>query len=301
MPKYAAFLRAINIGGRRITNDELRTTFEGLGFNEVAVWRASGNVIFAAGARSPGSTSLFNLAYYSVSEFRAACEASRAERTPDLPVHGPRRLHRAHRRAGRRERGGGGHPLLLARARPAARPLRRGDQDDWRRDDGPLRRAPPRDRARAADLPRAGRGRRLPTGADRSSHGLGRLARRRLVRQRRERCLAPVLGGGRRRRARERRHPRGRRGCPLDGVRGASAPLRQERPRTCGRTLRLREAVLSLRPAVATEARQARRPRVGSRRLAAALGGDRLMPRRTRNEKQAHTREGLTPSAATVF
>jgi len=57
MPKYAAFLRAINIGGRRITNDELRTTFEGLGFNEVAVWRASGNVIFEAGARSPARLS----------------------------------------------------------------------------------------------------------------------------------------------------------------------------------------------------------------------------------------------------
>jgi len=52
MPKYAAFLRAINIGGRRITNDDLRTGFERLGFSEVAVWRASGNVIFETDARS---------------------------------------------------------------------------------------------------------------------------------------------------------------------------------------------------------------------------------------------------------
>ena len=52
MPKHAAFLRAINIGGRRITNDDLRTSFEAIGFNEVSVWRASGNVIFAAGGRS---------------------------------------------------------------------------------------------------------------------------------------------------------------------------------------------------------------------------------------------------------
>jgi uncharacterized protein (DUF1697 family) len=53
MPKYAAFLRAINIGGRRITNDDLRTSFERLGFGAVAVWRASGNVIFEDEARSP--------------------------------------------------------------------------------------------------------------------------------------------------------------------------------------------------------------------------------------------------------
>src|SRR5438105_3097773 len=52
MPKYAAFLRAINIGGRRITNDDLRTSLAAIGFNEGSVWRASGNVIFAAGGRS---------------------------------------------------------------------------------------------------------------------------------------------------------------------------------------------------------------------------------------------------------
>jgi len=48
MSKYAAFLRGINVGGHRITSDELRSRFEAIGFRDVATFRASGNVIFAA-------------------------------------------------------------------------------------------------------------------------------------------------------------------------------------------------------------------------------------------------------------
>jgi uncharacterized protein (DUF1697 family) len=48
MSKYAAFLRGINVGGHRITSDELRSRFEAIGFGDVATFRASGNVIFAA-------------------------------------------------------------------------------------------------------------------------------------------------------------------------------------------------------------------------------------------------------------
>jgi uncharacterized protein (DUF1697 family) len=48
MERYAAFLRGINLGGRRITNDELRQRFEQLGLADVACFRASGNVIFGA-------------------------------------------------------------------------------------------------------------------------------------------------------------------------------------------------------------------------------------------------------------
>jgi uncharacterized protein (DUF1697 family) len=48
VPRYAAFLRAINIGGRRITNTDLRAPFEAMGLREVGVFRASGNVIFDA-------------------------------------------------------------------------------------------------------------------------------------------------------------------------------------------------------------------------------------------------------------
>jgi uncharacterized protein (DUF1697 family) len=49
MPRYAAFLRGINLGGRRLTNERLRGCFEQLGLDEVATFRASGNVIFGAG------------------------------------------------------------------------------------------------------------------------------------------------------------------------------------------------------------------------------------------------------------
>lgn len=45
MERYVAFLRGMNLGGRRIKNDELRREFEVLGFADVACFRASGNVI----------------------------------------------------------------------------------------------------------------------------------------------------------------------------------------------------------------------------------------------------------------
>lgn len=48
MQRYVAFLRGMNLGGRRIKNEELRNEFEVLGFSEVACFRASGNVIFTA-------------------------------------------------------------------------------------------------------------------------------------------------------------------------------------------------------------------------------------------------------------
>jgi uncharacterized protein (DUF1697 family) len=54
MARYVAFLRAINIGGRRVTNDDLRACFETVGLDEVSTFRASGNVIFDA----PGGESV---------------------------------------------------------------------------------------------------------------------------------------------------------------------------------------------------------------------------------------------------
>lgn len=50
MPRYAAFLRAVNLGrNRRVGSADLRAGFEALGFEEVATFRSSGNVVFAAG------------------------------------------------------------------------------------------------------------------------------------------------------------------------------------------------------------------------------------------------------------
>ena len=48
MPRYVAFLRGMNLGGRRITNKDLQACFADLGFDGLATFRASGNVIFEA-------------------------------------------------------------------------------------------------------------------------------------------------------------------------------------------------------------------------------------------------------------
>jgi uncharacterized protein (DUF1697 family) len=46
MPRYAALLRAINVGGHTVRMDRLRTLFEELAFANVETFIASGNVIF---------------------------------------------------------------------------------------------------------------------------------------------------------------------------------------------------------------------------------------------------------------
>jgi uncharacterized protein (DUF1697 family) len=48
MSRRVAFLRGMNLGGRRLTNDDLRAAFERLDLDDVATFRASGNVIFEA-------------------------------------------------------------------------------------------------------------------------------------------------------------------------------------------------------------------------------------------------------------
>src|SRR5882757_11092418 len=44
--RYVAFLRGMNLGNRRIKNPELVAHFEAIGLEEVATFRASGNVVF---------------------------------------------------------------------------------------------------------------------------------------------------------------------------------------------------------------------------------------------------------------
>jgi len=48
MPRYVAFLRAINVGGRTVKMDPLARVFEEMGFAAVETYIASGNVIFAS-------------------------------------------------------------------------------------------------------------------------------------------------------------------------------------------------------------------------------------------------------------
>jgi uncharacterized protein (DUF1697 family) len=56
MRRCAAFLRGVNLGTRRrIKNEDLRRVFEELGFEDVATFRASGNVVFRAATGKEGA------------------------------------------------------------------------------------------------------------------------------------------------------------------------------------------------------------------------------------------------------
>lgn len=50
--RYYAFLRAINTGNRRLTNEQLLAPFRELGFTEVAAYQAAGNVTFRCADRA---------------------------------------------------------------------------------------------------------------------------------------------------------------------------------------------------------------------------------------------------------
>jgi uncharacterized protein (DUF1697 family) len=53
MARYAAFLRAVNLGAtRKAGSTQLRSLFDEMGFEDVATFRTSGNVVFDAGRES---------------------------------------------------------------------------------------------------------------------------------------------------------------------------------------------------------------------------------------------------------
>jgi len=52
VPRYVAFLRAINVGGHVVKMDTLRREFEALGFTDVETFIASGNVLFSSRAKA---------------------------------------------------------------------------------------------------------------------------------------------------------------------------------------------------------------------------------------------------------
>lgn len=47
MASWTAFLRGINVGGHRVRSEKLRAIIEDIGFEDVATFRASGNVVFS--------------------------------------------------------------------------------------------------------------------------------------------------------------------------------------------------------------------------------------------------------------
>jgi uncharacterized protein (DUF1697 family) len=52
MPRYVAFLRAINVGGRVVKMDRLRALFEEIGLSPCETFIASGNVLFNSPSKS---------------------------------------------------------------------------------------------------------------------------------------------------------------------------------------------------------------------------------------------------------
>jgi uncharacterized protein (DUF1697 family) len=48
MPRFVAFLRALNVGGRVVKMDALKKIFESMGFADVESFIASGNVVFSS-------------------------------------------------------------------------------------------------------------------------------------------------------------------------------------------------------------------------------------------------------------
>jgi uncharacterized protein (DUF1697 family) len=48
MPRFVAFLRALNVGGRVVKMDMLKKHFTAMGFSEVETFIASGNVVFSS-------------------------------------------------------------------------------------------------------------------------------------------------------------------------------------------------------------------------------------------------------------
>jgi len=55
MPRFIAFLRAINVGGHTVKMDHLRQLFESLGFSNVETFIASGNVVFRTASGNAGA------------------------------------------------------------------------------------------------------------------------------------------------------------------------------------------------------------------------------------------------------
>jgi uncharacterized protein (DUF1697 family) len=58
VPRYVALLRSVNVAGHgRIAMDELRASFDALGYTDVTTYIQTGNVLFSTGAKSQAGIS----------------------------------------------------------------------------------------------------------------------------------------------------------------------------------------------------------------------------------------------------
>lgn len=89
MPSHVAFLRGMNLGGRRIANEDLRAEFEALGFAEVACFRASGNVVFAASGSEAKLTNRIEMGLGEALGYEVPVFLRSAKELSALAAHGP--------------------------------------------------------------------------------------------------------------------------------------------------------------------------------------------------------------------
>jgi len=90
MPRYCAFLRAINVGRRRVKMDRLRRLFQEMGCTGVETLLASGNVVFSApnpqGLEERIEEALHGALGYEVTTFvRTLAEVAQIARYPPFP------------------------------------------------------------------------------------------------------------------------------------------------------------------------------------------------------------------------
>jgi uncharacterized protein (DUF1697 family) len=102
MPKYVAFLRAINVGGHIVKMDHLRSLFESLGFSNVETFIASGNVIFDSASKNTKALEkkiagcLQEIFGYQVATFvRSLAELKEVARNQPFPAAEPKTVNTA--------------------------------------------------------------------------------------------------------------------------------------------------------------------------------------------------------------
>jgi uncharacterized protein (DUF1697 family) len=98
MTRFAAFLRAVNVGGRIVKKEDLRRIFESIGLEQVETFLASGNVIFetprAAGLDGRIAKALAGGLGFEVPAFvRTLAEVSRIAASNPFPVDDGARLY----------------------------------------------------------------------------------------------------------------------------------------------------------------------------------------------------------------
>jgi uncharacterized protein (DUF1697 family) len=89
MARYAAFLRGINIGNRKASGEQLRSSLEAAGFEDPASFRASGNVVFSGSGATPAIASKLEKAFERDLGFKVVVFVRTAAQVKAIAAHEP--------------------------------------------------------------------------------------------------------------------------------------------------------------------------------------------------------------------